>query len=592
MATDIYIDANLKKPDGSDPGLVNWGQCSKFVYVAIGILLLPLALLAALDYSPHVDNAQTMQWFFNYEHGFIQRGLLGHMISLFHDAPNLEIIRPLVVDMEKAVIAISLSIFWALLIPVGIWRLDLSDPNKLALTAFAAVLLLAPIWKVFGHIAGFGDEWTFFFILVALGCFIGRRPVLYAVFVVLSYMNHPQGLLYGLLLSVLVGHAIIRLPAYAQRWRIWGAAAAAPFVVMAILFSIVSLEAVKIIFDRYSEEFLKATSQAGVDAWLIELAGQSEAVFLRMMTEMQENPFFFVKIFIVSSVPVLVCAVLFCWALTRLVKPAASGFVIKTPLPGVVAWVVAWEFYIIAIGASLFSLPMILVGTDMGRFLHLGWLGLAIAAIYLLWFVKNSSLSQNAANHSGGPSRLPRPVVTLMAVWAFVNAGASPIVFSQLQDGCNLCQDTTYLLNKNPLADKYSRFLYDFMADKNKRLHFDSQEIANFQGQIGNEKGEYWLEDGKLVFSKQLLGKEIFEKYVVAQGGQSIVAELNYEGEVKPPVEMRIFHYNIDPDHVDENRVVWKFQAAEESMLLRFAPVSVSGQEFKVVGFSINIGSQ
>ena len=592
MATDIYIDANLKKPDGSDPGLVGWGQCSKFVYVAIGILLLPLALLAALDYSPHLDDLQTVQWFFNYEHGFIQRGLLGHMISLFHDAPTLEIIRPLVVDMEKAVIAISLSIFWALLIPVGIWRLDLSDPNKLALTAFAAVLLLAPIWKVFGHIAGFGDEWTFLFALVALGCFIGRRPVLYAVFVVLSYMNHPQGLLYAVLLAVLVGHAIIRLPVYAQRWRIWGAAAAAPFVVMAILFSIVSLEAIKIIFDRYSEEFLKATSQAGVDAWLIELAGQSESVFLRMMAEMQENPFFFVKMFIVCSVPVLVCAVLFCWALTRLVKPAASGFVIKTPLPAVAAWVVAWEFYIIAIGASLFSLPMILVGSDTERFLQLGWLGLGIAAIYLLWFVKNSSLSPRTANHSVSPVRLSRPVVVLMVVWSFVNAGASPIVFGRVQDGCILCQDTTYLLNKNPLADKYSWFLYDFMADKDKRLHFGSQAIANFQGNIGNEKGEYWLEDGKLVFSKQLQGKQIFEKYVTTAGGEDIVAELNYEGEIQPPVEMKVLHYRIAPDHVDENRVVWKFQSPEKSMLIRYALISVSDQDFKVVDFSISIGSQ
>ena len=339
------------------------GSFCRIAYIGLGVALLPLALLASLDYSPHVDSLQTIFWFYSYEHGYVQRGLWGTIISYFYDSPSIAEIHPLILRLEKIIIIATIFMTWALLV-LKIWMGCFSAEKKLMLVAFAGVFMLAPVWKMFGHIAGFGDEWAFFFALLALISFIGKLPYLYPCFIIIAYLCHPQGVLYACLLTVFIAHSLLRNPAYAQRWRAWVIAVLMPFCAVAVLYSISSQEAVTLIYEQYSDEFLRIMPPEIVSGMLKDSSEGGKLSLSRTLLEIAASPHLMIAYSATLGLPMLVYAALLAYAIGNRTTSSKTEFFAGQPI---VSKLVPYERYIVIVGSSLFTVPMIIAGARLGQ---------------------------------------------------------------------------------------------------------------------------------------------------------------------------------------------------------------------------------
>ena len=581
------IGPPYKRKSHIPPGTISFPY-RKALSIAVGVALLPLALLSSLDYSPHVDNWQTINWFLSYQHGYVHRGLMGEIVRLFHDSPRIEQVHSLVLTLERGVIIASTLILWALLIP-RIWRREPSGQDKLMFTAFAAVLLLAPIWRIFGLIAGFGDEWAFLFALLALASLIAKCPFCYICSIVVAYMFHPQGVLYAILLSMFILHAIMRNPAYARRWRTWTFAMLAPLCIIAALYASVSPAAIAAELILHKDEFLRIMPESDFMNIYNEFVPADEAK-LSQWPRRWQNILLLAKMFAALFLPTLVYAALFslAWA-RRMTQPAKAPFLLADS--PILARLVPYEGYMITMAAAFFATPMILVGGDWDRFFHMSWLGVSLATIYLLWFPEQrneqppAGKKQRKKSKPAAKSLLPGIIAAVMAVWAAVFAGAPPVVFGRVYDTCNLCNDTTYFLNKNPIGEWYAQSSYDFIAYGNHTFSYTGKEIYGIRLVDNLVKPE----GGKLPVPGKSANLRIFERYIVARGGKLFTVELNYEGGTTPPVQLQVNHHPIPPIHADEGSVIWRFLGPEETTNLRFFVISISDRDFRISDLSISI---
>ena len=558
--------------------------------------MLPLSLLAALDYSPHVDTWQTMYWFYNYDYGFVQRGLRGEIISYFQDSPTIESVQSVILRWERIVIIANILMLWAVFVPKT-WICDLSNKNKLMFTAFAAVLLLAPAWKMFGFIAGFGDEWNFFFAMLALISFLGKQPFLYVLFIVMGYLCHTQGSIYIGIMSMLVVHSILRNPEYTKHWRKWAAAAIMPGAIMASLYLIDQKEALLAVYNQYRDEWSRIIPQQ--DLFITFAVGVTQkgggGIVAFAISEALAAYGYNIRLFIAYGAYMLIYAALFSCACIHARIACKNNFLaIKQP---VLARLVPYENFMISVVPFFMAIPIVVVGGDWERFLHVHFLAMAIITTYFLWFytnahsVKKQPKDKKRRPKTLAPSKFTVPITVFMVVWAYTFAGAPVVVFGRVVDTCNLCQDKTYFLNKHPLGEWFSQTLYDFTAYENVSFHYDGKTVYGFlrfwSGHQGNEL--YRFEDNTLLVSGKLKNKVVFERYIAVKGGQKVELKLNYRGAATPPVTLSYFHQQVPPVHADSNAIIWQFRTPEGYHYSLYKFHSVSDQDYEIIDFSISL---
>ena len=562
---------------------------------------MPLSLLAALDYSSYVDSWQLSYWFYNYDYGYVGRGLRGEIISYFHDAPTFETLQPLVIISEKVVIALSILMLWCVLVP-RIWKLNHSHQNKLLLMAFAAVLMVLPAWKMFGVIAGFGDEWAFFFAMLAFISFLGRQPILYAVFSIAIYANHPQGLVYICLLTMLVVHSIFRNPLYARHWRRWTIAVIAVFSSIVFLYSMVSIETERLIYKHYKDEIARFLPDANIDLTLLvadrtkNLSAIIEYYFDLFIVIVDK--LYTVKMAVTYGGWIVVYAVLFWFACANARISSTTGFLIAGR--PILARLIPYERLIMTVPLFFCSLVTSMVGGDGERFFHIAFLMMAIVVAYFIWFSDGSHDSQEELKPSKKTRKNPSacfaaPITAFMLIWAYVFAGTPIIVFAKLKDTCNLCQDTTYFLNKHPLGEWLSQTVYDFTAYKDITFHYDSENLYKHVLLKFEYKEDrfFRFENDRFLISGEGKDKQIFfEDIIVKGGGMPIVAELNYKGEVHPPVELKYYNQVIPPVHVEGNKAIWKFKDPGNRYTSFYNLYSISDKDYEIIDFSLSIGDR
>ena len=267
----------------------------------------------------------------------------------------------------------------------------------------------------------------------------------------------------------------------------------------------------------------------------------------------------------------------------------------------VLARLIPYERYMIAMVPPLIAVPLLLFGGDGSRFLHLAWIGSAIAVAYFLWLPDDGSMQKADGpdmrkSSSGAPvgkSSLTSGVVTaFVAVWAYTYAGAPLIAFERVQDTCNLCQDTTYWLNKNPLGEWLSQAMYDVQALRNFSFHMDGQKLYNKATLLypsENDALAYSRENGGFWISGDFAGRQIFDWNFPVQGGQNIMVALDYEGRMSSVPELRVNHHSIPASHADADKIIWMFPGPSKSDILYFDIFSTSRQDYTVTSLSITM---
>ncbi|MCY4324947.1 MAG: hypothetical protein OXC81_02855, partial [Betaproteobacteria bacterium] len=202
------------------------------------------------------EYGRLFEWFFTYEHGFVHRGLTGTVFQFVHGPATAEKIIAYLPIWETWIIAAIVFLFWILPL-VAIFRGCWPNSTKWMLVACMSVFLFMPGWKQFSELAGFTDEWVLLFVLPAFACFLLRRPLAYALLVIPAFLFHPQAILYILLISMLIFHAVIRDPVYAVRWKVWLAAMLFPISVCTMLALLHSAETAYAFIDMHRQEILR-----------------------------------------------------------------------------------------------------------------------------------------------------------------------------------------------------------------------------------------------------------------------------------------------------------------------------------------------
>ena len=557
-------------------------------YVALGTALLPLTLLLALDYPTQVDGTQAIFWYYTYEHGLVPRGLRGTVVNYFYGPLSVEDMRSLIARAERILIVVVAIMFWGMLVP-RIWTCGFPDRTKMMLVAFSAVLLLAPVWRFFGFMAGFGDEWTALLGVLAFFSFLGKRPFIYACCIVIGYMIHPQGLIYACMLAMFVVHSILRNPAYAQRWRTWLAAAIFPLCIIASLYSLFSQDtshdALALIYSENNHKFsLLLEHWLSHVRWLhAEGTSFSGHITAYVLSELAEKPLWYAKLLLPNVMQTAIYGILFSYACVRCRISEKAGFLAAgQPL---LAKLVPHECYIITMGSFALFLPLVIFAPDRERFLHIAWIGMSMATAYLLWFYA-SAASGARENNMQEPVKTrraaPGAITVFMAVWAYAFAGAPLIVLRELHDVCVLCQGPTYLLNKNPLGEWFSQGIYEIKATGNTSYHFDAKKFHSFQMFMFASPKLYRLENGKLWISKDMRAKLLLKQNFIVNGGQTAEFELNHEGETSNPVILNNCNRRIPAIHADKNKTIWRYQI-EETQRACFTLFSVSERDYRIV---------
>ena len=410
------------------------------------------------------------------------------VINYFYGSLSVEDMGSLIARVERILIVVVAIMFWGMLVP-RIWTCGFPDRTKMMLVAFSAVLLLAPVWRFFGFMAGFADEWTALFGVLAFFSFLGKRPFIYACCIVIGYMIHPQGLIYACMLAMFVVHSILRNPVYAQRWRAWLAAAISPLCIIAALYALflqdASHDALALIYSENNHKFSLLLGH-----WLSYMRRAAEGMSpsghmtAYVLSELAEKPLWYAKLLLSHGMPTIIYGILFSYACARCRISEKAGFLIAgQPL---LARLVPYECYMITLGSFIFFLPLVIFGGDQERFLHISWIGMSMATAYLLWFYDHAArhpaqAKNNLQGHVKTRRSAPGAITVFMVVWAYVFAGAPLIIFMRFEDSCNLCQGPTYLLNKNPLGEWFSRAIYEINAIGNTSYYFDAKKLHSFQ---------------------------------------------------------------------------------------------------------------
>ena len=449
----------------------------------IGIVMLMVAVITALSlWRPLVSEvSQLPNFFINYQYGYVHRGLLGSILSvLFGDFTRAQI--DLYAPLFQRGFAIFLMILlWLGLIPKIALSQSYSPPMRWWLLAFSSVLLVAPIWKMESNWLGFMDVYIFLTLLLSCLALIARRPLLFAILMIIAQMFHRGGFLISLSLCMMAVYAAWFSPIFFHHRKKWLVAAIAPAVFFVLAGYLDDPERTARVLSEANiydsaqlERFIASGAAAG---------GRTAKYYAALYLD---YPNFFMWAVIIFAIPPFLLSALFFWFR----KKYALGFwhSANAPfhsIPG--KWLLKVEF-LIPLAAAMTSLPIIIIGADIVRFMYWGWFNLSLITICQLWLFVPQPANTKTRQHKKAKKHSRHKPIALWSTTAFLVSVAYMYAGAPLYNGHAVyvalfpcTQPCIPLLNNNPLASYYGNFLQRKLLDLHYPLRFDAvQSRYNF----------------------------------------------------------------------------------------------------------------
>ena len=348
----------------------------------VGVVILFLALYKAFSpgFPPILNDTQVFNFYVNYSHGYIHRGLLGSILALVVGDFDRAWANQVMSFVQRGLAAFCMILLWWLLFGKIVRSRHYSSLARWWLTAFAAVLLFAPIWTLQMQWLGFMDVYIYACLLLAAAAFIGHRPVVFVILMLLAQVFHRGGFVMSLVLCLMAAYAAFYSPAYFRYRKKWLTAAAMPLILYLLLI-IVDNPAGTAETLRQSE-FINDPSAARY----LDHANTQSQIGLRLVLRRIGEYSIYVEIFIWSMVifamPAILLSLLFFWFR----KQNHLGFWHDKTAPQFSGanFALRMEF-LIPVGAVMITLPLLISVSDVARFMYWTWFNLSLVVVCQLY---------------------------------------------------------------------------------------------------------------------------------------------------------------------------------------------------------------
>lgn len=560
--------------------------------VGIALFILPLAFFGGMFFTAHpqqLDFAQYTNWYINYDQGYVHRGLMGSILRFFHGPPDVEIINRVVPSWEFNILLFEIVFFWALLVaPIFLHKFD--PPTKRLLLAFAAVILLAPIWRNNTIHVGFMDEWVLLFVLFGfVAAFVVKNPIIYFFSITPAFFVHPQAIFYALLMSMLIIHAVLRNPVYTARWRMWLAVIVLKLSIPLLLYFLHSPERiVDVIAHSLVDIGASEDMKIGMSKDFANPVGWATNRVLTVWDLWFSALIMSITVF---GLPVLALGLLFATSLGKWINyPGWRTPYPRRILPSVADFLSRWDAHIMLAVTPFITLPMNTVAVDSSRFLYWGWWNIGLVIAYFIWTSGNGALPPppRKTKKKIPSDRLPAltGLTVLLFVWAYTFLGAPLNVNLQKTPWVFTCQRwCVFPLTNNPLGKGYSDAVLGVLLHTSTQdVRGDGQSLLYMKPVIG-ERGVTADESGALIVPADYQGK-IFEERITLSGRNTLVFTLRHESNGPPPVIMQINNQPVQPVRQTADETIWQINIPNMSIYIPKVSSS-GGKDFKVFGFAI-----
>ena len=350
----------------------------------VGVVILFLALYKAFSpgLPPILNDAQVFNFYANYSHGYIHRGLLGSILALVVGDFDRAWANQVMSFVQRGLAVFCMVLLWGLLFGKIVRSRHYSSLARWWLTAFAAVLFFAPIWTLEMQWLGFMDVYIYACLLLAAAAFIGHRPVVFVILMLLAQVFHRGGFVMSLVLCLMAAYAAFYSPAYFRYRKKWLTAAAMPLILYLLLITVDNpagtTEALR------QSEFINDPSAARY----LDYAGAQSQIGIREVLKKIGWYSVYMEIFIWSmaifAMPAILLSLLFFWFR----KQNNLGFWhIKSPPPPPIfrGKFCQWMEFLIPVGAVMITLPLLIVFADVARCMYWTWFNLSLVVVCQLY---------------------------------------------------------------------------------------------------------------------------------------------------------------------------------------------------------------
>lgn len=522
------------------------------VVSVVGLFILGFSVLSANFILRDLYPVRVSDFYYNYSLGYLHRGIIGSIFQFFYGVPHEKIIQTIIPKFNYYYIRVLITTLWLLLI-VPLVRLRLSSSLRWLLLACTALLLLAPIWRYENYYNNL-DLYLFPCALLALICMLRRSAVLMVFPVIFGFLIHPFMLILCVLIYMLVLHACLTREEYATDWHSW-------------LFSLVIVVVLVVVLNLANDpsrnlELLNQYnySYPSVYEWL-------ENDFLHTF---EHNSNFILGIWRVHTATMLlklfflfIPLVLFILLARELDNEVAFE---NQPLQHRVAkvrlvrWMLNYDKQILVLAGMLCFVPTTIVVPDTNRMYLLGWWGLALVLVYILWSAKQQTVIgfTTAKSH-----RIRRTfLATCVGLLAYTFGGAPLVNFPDYSPTLRKCQQNCIpMLTDNSVGKFYSNAVFSLFYSQLFPLTIDARSTKLLRWKFRDAE----LVDDLLVLPAGSDGWFLYKNFSVFEG-QQLRVSLEYLSEQVPNFELVVANSAvIQPDIRTPTRTVWTMEFESNS---------------------------
>ena len=567
----------------------NYRQFLLFI-IAIGVLL--FALISANFDSPRLDRYGLFNWFASYECGYINRGLVGTLVKfIFAPAVTVEDLEIFVPAAGRFLLFFNLVLLWALLVPrIVLGRFTPS--TKWMLMAFTAVILAAPHWKIYSYSITNLDNWVNACALLSLAALIFKRPVLFAVFIMMGFMINRLMLPFAALLFLLALHAVWRREDFRRRARAWLSAIAACFLLMGLLMIIAndpacSLQRSNLPQDSTVWESLKHIHSLN---HMIDY----------MLNKWTLYPYTFLLGLLFFFAPTVLVAALFIWGCSRANLQFGDSEAVPTTNHRL-SFLLSTGERLLPIFGVLATVGMIFVAIDFVRVLLWSWFGLTLIIVYYVWLATAPAAKQQQQQRKIKQQQqrkiinpLPQSLLTVFMFTIAYGSGGSPFVLSNIDyPQLAILQCRQWCLRPlsigNPLGDWYAASLrqvygisglpfYASAAQAKKLADLESQAIRDFI-----------LRNGKLIIPQGFTGKILTLEFTIPAGARFSYT-IRHDSKTTAPLRLTINDYDVAPTAATLEATTWQHVTRKDKdNRLIFEVYGNNAEELAIKDFAFDI---
>lgn len=498
-----------------------------FVMIAIAIVALFFGMLSVNFNLQNVYPMRLSDYYFNYSLGYLHRGLIGSLLHLFYGTPRVEMIQTVIPQFNYYLIRVLVMFFWLLLF-IPLLRLRLSTSMNCLFIAYISLLLLAPIWRYennYNHM----DIYLLPCALLALICLNRCMPLLMIAPLVIGLLIHPLMLMFIALLYLLVLHACLTNEKYATVYQRWIFSFCTTLTIL-LLINILNdpsrnIELLELYNYPYSSKFdwlkndylhtFNHNSSYILSTWRVHTT-----IMLLML-----------------CLFVLIPSILFLSLTFELDKEEAfKSNLLSHQLAQLPAfrWMMNFDKQILVLSGMLLFLPTTIVVPDTYRMYLLGFWGVAIVLIYLLW---SARIQVNTKKDTSTLQPIRRTfLATCVGLLAYSFGGAPLVVFPDYSPRLHSCKlNCIPMLTDNFLGHFYSDSVFSLFYSQLFPITLDARSLQLHSWKFRNNE----LNDSLLVIppgSSGLILSKILP--IETGGGELIQISVEYVSDDVPQIEL------------------------------------------------------